>query len=80
MKREARSKAEERATSVLYYEARSTIAGPCGHRHGTKEAAEKCARSFAAKHRRLHPLNKHTYWHVAAVGERGVRRRVTEDL
>jgi hypothetical protein len=66
--------------TVLYYEARSTITGPCGHRHNTKEAAEKCARSFAAKHRRLNPSNAHTYWHVVSVDSNTVRRRVSEDL
>lgn len=75
-----RSGAKEDDEPVLFYEARSTIAGPCGHRHGTKEAAEKCARSFAARHRRLHPRSKHTYWHVASVHEHQVRRRVSEDL
>jgi hypothetical protein len=66
--------------AVLYYEARSVITGPCGHRHGTIEAAEKCARSFAANHRRKNPLNEHTYWHVASVHANGVRRRAGEDL
>ncbi len=66
--------------TILFYEARSTITGPCGHKHNTKEAAEKCARSFAAKHRRRNPLNVHTYWHVDSVDSNSVRKRVSEDL
>lgn len=68
------------AAIVLYFEARSTITGPCGHKHNTKEAAEKCARSFAAKHRRRDPSKVHTYWHVVSVDSNTVRRRVSDDL
>jgi hypothetical protein len=67
-------------SAVEYYEARSTITGPCGHKHKTKEMAEKCARSFAAKYRRKNPLNVHTYWHVDSVDRLQVRRRVSDDL
>jgi hypothetical protein len=66
--------------AVEYYEARSTITGPCGHKHKTKELAEKCARSFAARYRRKNPLNVHTYWHVASVDRNHVRRRVSDDI
>jgi hypothetical protein len=65
---------------IEYYEARSTITGPCGHKHKTKEMAEKCARSFAANYRRKNPLNVHTYWHVDSVDRLQVRRRVSDDL
>jgi hypothetical protein len=70
----------EEKNNIEYYEARSSITGPCGHKHKTKALAEKCARSFAARYRRKNPLNVHTYWHVDSVDSNQVRKRVSEDL
>lgn len=79
-KSEGKRSTTEAEASIEYYEARSTVTGPCGHKHKTREMAEKCARSFAANYRRKNPNNVHTYWHVASVDRNGIRRRAGDDV